>query len=717
MIYKEKNHESMINKEKNYEFRKRLLTIHNEGVRDYTFLPGTGEISVTDGTIIALPTDTNDVILTAAKDFSDYLLTSMGISAMLKKYDDFSKAPDNAVCLCLKENCSVDMCEADGYMGYHIEINAGIRICGFDDRGVAQALYYLEDLMSIRKAPFLKKGVVKRKVLFSPRMVHSGYGLDNFPNEHLSAIAHSGMDAILVFTKGVDLTPSGYLDFNELIYRAQKFGIDVYAYSYLVSHKHPEDSGAEEFYDNLYGSLFERCPGLKGIVLVGESVEFPSKDEQVSDKFYYENHIDGIPTGKPSAGWWPCKDYPQWLDRVKKAVFKHKKDADIVFWTYNWGYAPEEDRLRLIDALPTDVSLLVTYDMFETYPLGESVESVTDYTLSFAGPGKYFVSEAIAAKEKGLKLYAMTNTGGLTWDIGVIPYQPMPYQWIKRYHGMLEAQKKWGLCGIMESHHYGFWPSFISELAKRAFFTANETLETALDEILQKHFGAKYIEQIKETLQLWSEAITHYTPTVEDQYGAFRIGPSYPFCLNREIKPRSATYAMFGGEIIHSKYPEGNSSRTSLSSIRIHEEINSLAKMLRLMEQGVDILESIEDKDKNKHLFYLINLGKFICCCTKTGINAKNWHLLISKLKLESSRDEIRKLIIDIETLAKDEIKNAEAAIPLVEADSRLGWEPSMEYMTDAEHIKWKIRQVKYVLESELLAYKKGLEHIRKTDA
>ncbi len=59
--------------------------------------------------------------------------------------------------------------------------------------------------------------------------------------------------------------------------------------------------------------------------------------------------------------------------------------------------------------------------------------------------------------------------------------------------------------------------------------------------------------------------------------------------------------------------------------------------------------------------------------------------------------------------LAEREIANAESAIPLVEADSRLGWEPSMEYMTDAEHIRWKIAQVRTVVDSEFVAYRQSL--------
>ena len=56
--------------------------------------------------------------------------------------------------------------------------------------------------------------------------------------------------AILVFTKDVNRTSFGYLDFNDLIRRAKRYGIDVYAYSKMLSDKHPSDPNAEEYYES-----------------------------------------------------------------------------------------------------------------------------------------------------------------------------------------------------------------------------------------------------------------------------------------------------------------------------------------------------------------------------------------------------------------------------------------------------------------------------------
>ena len=76
---------------------------------------------------------------------------------------------------------------------------------------------------------------------------------------------------------------------------------------------------------------------------------------------------------------------------------------------------------------------------------------------------------------------------------------------------------------------------------------------------------------------------------------------------------------------------------------------------------------------------------------------------------LESNPYRAVGLLEEIEVLSRAEIANAAAAIPLVEADSRLGWEPSMEYMTDREHLEWKIRQVQTVIDVTIPTYKKML--------
>ena len=697
--------------EKRYEFRERLAQVHKKGIRDFSLQPENNELVLTPGCRIVVSPEASEVTITAAKDFVDYLLTSMNLSAML------CVEPLSSATLYPARDGSQAACPVTVFVGteaemelpfalpatkgYQINVTNNVIVCGFDDRSAAQGLYYLEDMMSTRRAPFLPKETVQRQIRFSPRMVHSGYGLDEFPEEHLASIAHAGRDAILVFTKETDITPYGYLDFNDLIRRAAKYGIDVYAYSYLKITTHPEEEGAPEAYDKLYGTLFRNCPGLKGIVMVGESVEFASKDPHVGK--CGAAPADALPTGKPRPGWWPCYDYPQWLNLVKNTVRKYKPDADIVFWTYNWGWAPEEDRVRLIESLPTDISLLVTFEMFERYQKAGITEYCSDYTIVFEGPGKYFASEAKAASRRGIRLYSMTNTGGLTWDMGTIPYVPVPQQWMKRYEKMKEANENWGLCGLMESHHFGFYPSFIGDLSGRVFDFGADTPEEELLKALRKHFGEAHAEEIRDALAYWSEGITNYTPSNEDQYGPWRVGPAYPFNLNKKVNVPAFKYAMFGSRICYTDYsgfPANDRPRNTAMPLRIPKEVEFLQTAVEQFRTGLDKLKALENP--NEELLRLINLGEFMVCTILTGIHIKQWHMTKCKLLTVTTEEEALAQLDRLTEIAKEEIVNAQSAIPLVEYDSRLGWEPSMEYVCHRENIEFKISHLNYVIDTEI---------------
>ena len=258
----------------------------------------------------------------------------------------------------------------------------------------------------------------------------------------------------------------------------------------------------------------------------------------------------------------------------------------------------------------------------------------------------------------------------------------------------------------MESHHFGFYPSIISKLSKMAFMKPWDNMEEILKKILIGEYGEEAAEDVDKALRLWSEAITHYVATDADQYGAFRIGPSYPFCLNKKITPISAPYSMFGSSICEVEYIPSDAGYVSAGvreapiSIRVHKEIRSLEKMKNFINEGIGILEKIENK--NDKLLRLINLGKFILRCVITGQHAKQWHVLKSDMRSAREKEELSEIIDNMEKLLLDERKYAEETIPLVQLDSRLGWEPSMEYMTDEEHLLWKIRQVDYVLGYEI---------------
>ena len=71
--------------EKNYDFKEKLLQVHKIDRRDQTLLPTENEFALFDGMKIFVANPENKVILTAARDFQNYLFDSMNISASLVK--------------------------------------------------------------------------------------------------------------------------------------------------------------------------------------------------------------------------------------------------------------------------------------------------------------------------------------------------------------------------------------------------------------------------------------------------------------------------------------------------------------------------------------------------------------------------------------------------------------------------------------------------------
>jgi hypothetical protein len=712
-------------KERAHEFRKELNQVHQKNRRDCSVTASNNELAVENGWEILFDAAASELLETTAKDLQDYFFTSMNVSVMLRKVENIAKhaGESNSIILGTARELKSFAGKLPEAKSYCLQVNEdNVVVCGSNDRGLAQGSYYIEDMMNLKEAPILEKGEIVREALFSPRMIHSGWGMDEFPDEHLNAIAHAGMDAILVFTKGPDLTTVGYLDFNDLIDRAAKYGIDLYIYSYLKSLKHPSEKDAAEYYESTYGKVFAACPRAKGVILVGESCEFPSKDTVNTTGKPWNTPNEGIRPVKPSPGWWPCYDYPEWLEMIKASVRKYSPEAEIVFWTYNWGSKPEKDRLALINSLPEDVTLQVTFEMFEQIHVDGLVKPVMDYSITFPGPGKYFASEAAAAKKKNIRLYSMVNTAGMTWDFGAVPYIPVPQQWTKRHDAILKAHDDWGLCGLMESHHFGFTPSVVSELSKWRYWSPAADAVEILDKIAVRDFGKPAAPHAVKAWSLWSEAMNFVPAANEDQYGPLRIGASYPFIFHPDITLTfnsqvidvpSVEHAHFGGAIVKTFYHPFENARQSPGALRYPIEIKALEKAIDIWRNGIEELEkalALIPENKKLKAGKMLGLGNFILAALITTLHCKQWWLLNQKLLTESDVETALALVDEIEALLKKEIANAEQLIPWVEADSRLGWEPSMEYMTDREHLEWKIRHARQTLEYELNTYRTMLK-------
>ena len=169
-------------KELNYQFRERLAIVHAPNRRDPAKRPTEHQIEIDSSWTITIPRDADTILKNACRDLEDYFSESMGVSVRVM-YED--EASGKQIVYAIDDTLSEH--------SYHLNVtDERVTLCGKDSRFAAQAGYFIEDLMNLEEAPVLEKQEITRTSLFNPRMIHSGYGLDMFPEDYLRHVAHAG---------------------------------------------------------------------------------------------------------------------------------------------------------------------------------------------------------------------------------------------------------------------------------------------------------------------------------------------------------------------------------------------------------------------------------------------------------------------------------------------------------------------------------------------
>lgn len=679
--------------ETNYAFRARMAELHPRRLIENAKPPAADEMSV-DKTwsIVVEDADENGVMNHAADDLRDYFNKSMNVRLGKGTRNSIVLAVDSAL---EPLQSKVSAVERDGAKT--------IRITGVDAREVYQGCCRLEDLMNRRGMPAVKKGEKTFTRMFSPRMTHSGWEIEKYPDEYMDQIVHAGMDSIIVYIeKSPDITRNGRADIPELVERAKKRGLDVYAYANFpveAAKFHPLDAGAREYYDKIYGGIVKNAPGLKGLICVGESVAFKSRHPGTVSFWWADAKTRK--EGMPVNGFYPSPDWKEWLELVSDVTRAYNKDFEIIFWTYNWSRSPVEKRLALLESIPVGVTVNVTFELGSPVRYHDGVEmQAQDYSITESGPSEVFVSEAEVCRRRGIKLCSMANSAGRTWDFGALPFEPLPHAWLRRFRNVRSAREKWGLAGLMESHHYGFIPNFIAEIAKCVY--TRETDENAvydkLEEIASREFSKECAKTVISGWSDWSEAFRWHSALWFDQYGPLRTGSSYPFTLPGVVMPDppNPQYEYYDG-VKHGTGWKYLSKFYQCNADQLPGRILTDETEIALLESGNRKLESalrFVPEEKRERALRVIGYGKYMLATVRTLRNARRYRL--EGLKGENaSRATLTGIL-------QEEADNVRELMPWVERDSSLGFEPAMRYVTDVKMLKWKLKQ----LENE----KKNLE-------
>jgi hypothetical protein len=180
-------------------------------------------------------------------------------------------------------------------------------------------------------------------------------------------------------------------------------------------------------------------------------------------------------------------------------------------------------------------------------------------------------------------------------------------------------------------------------------------------------------------------------------------------------------YAMHGAHIARTDYAPGMGRNSQLPEAerldvarRVPLELHSLELMAAGWRRGVEQMEravALTPPAQRAAAQRQAGVGRFVLHAVVTAINTKRWWLLKGRVLTAPPPPAPAgaALLEELAALVGAENANAAAAIPLVQADSRLGWEPTMGYLTDEAHLRWKIANGRRLLESELPRFRRTL--------
>lgn len=675
--------------EETYGFLRALLTpYHAEPL-----VPGAdaapeqdGEIRLTARWSIDVPAGSDPVVRTAAADLSDFLQNGLRVPSAASESGLYT--------IRLRIASSVEGVSTEE--GYRVEAEPNaLTIAGIAPRGVLRGVYWLEDQLRLRRAPFVKRGVTVRNCRFPFRIstaFRPGGGSLSETSEPmlysdglLARLSHDGYNAIWVDVNTEEITlhskifpelddPEAEIRLarlDDLSRRAKRFGIDVFPYlSTGYNHhlpkeffdRHPEVLGygwgppmctsvatVRKFYAEVVETLFEHASELRGVGVIYDS-----------EGFWYCGNSERTRLECPR-----CRNRTQ--ESIAAELLKTLDDAmheaggpdtRLIAWNYNVNSSWVT---KLVPLLPADIIVQGDFDKGMVEVKDGIQHVVEDYSLSNLGPPDNFVNEYHAARDRGMTV--MTKTESFVSQEAVfIPYIPAMEQWYARNAKIRE----YNLGGIWATwSHYGWTPSRPAELTAEMAFDPLPTMQEMLMEIARRGFGDAAAPYVMRAWHDFSEGIREYpySDPVARTPGPIQRGPSHPFFLDPNVKG-FGPWRSWQNDLQWTA-PWG----TAVTEKYLRQVRDWYSRGVAELEEGRTAAPPSYRSEVDSEL----GVARTFQSALETGLNLIEWLNARNDFFEARSAAEREVAAERLERVAWAERENAVSVLPILEADSRLG--------------------------------------------
>ncbi|MDD4026368.1 MAG: hypothetical protein PHN85_10660 [Kiritimatiellae bacterium] len=484
---------------------------------------------------------------------------------------------------------------------------------------------------------------------------------------------------------------------RKLVARGKKYGVDIYLYmneprtmpsSFFKRAPERDAMRGVPFRDNVrlctshpevrrwmsdaLAAVFKQVPGLGGVFTITAS----------------EN-----PTSCASHGKW--KDCPHCKDRtdaeiiaevnavIAEGVHRSNKDAKVLAW--DWGWRGHGDAQEIIELLPKDVWLMSVSEWALPIERGGVKSKVGEYSISSVGPGPRASRHWKLAKDAGLKTAAKVQVGA-TWEFCAIPY--LPTMDLVAEHARNLASS--GVDGVMLSWSLGCYPSPNLEVFQ-AFKRDTSEIGPVLDSVARRRYGAEAAPVARAAWTAFSDGFREYPYHISTVYvGPQHMGPANPLYL----KPTGYAATMVG--IPYDSLKQWRS---------IYPEevwIGQMEKVRAGFERGCGIWEKLVRQTAGKPAGEIAarEMGLFHAATLHFASCVNQARFVSARDRAAAATDEAdrKARVAELRGIARDELGVAKRFLPLVMADSRIGYESSNHYFYIPQDIIEKVLCCRHIL-------------------
>ncbi len=450
--------------------------------------------------------------------------------------------------------------------------------------------------------------------------------------------------------------------------------------------------------------IFERVPELAGVLLITAS-EYPShcwshtrvpgNAEQITEM------IEAGTLCPRCAERTPQEVVGEVVSLLREGIKAASPDAEVIAWNWSWSMWEDDPQRGVLEQLPDDVIVMGDYERGEMTEACGFAYKNDEYSIKVIGPSPRFTGVAEFQRERGLPVYAKVQIG-TTHENPNIPYLPTLQKIARKWQTLVES----GTTGMMTCWNFGNMSSLGTEVAGEMTFAPQPSVEEAVLAVATRHFGPEAAPHMVAGWQQLCTAQDDFPTSIPVMYyGPISRGPAFHFVFDRRDQKFPRSWLLdnnLDGDRLDWAGPFGP-----------EKTLECYRAVARQWAEGIEIMREGLPKAQGAQLDAMqreITLAAF--CLTQLVSSANVVEFLLTRDAWYASEDpaEKRALLDQMEATCRAELDNALSAIPLCEADSRLGWHgEAYGYMIDRELIEEKLVGLREIIEQRIPAARDGV--------